>query len=371
MDSSGNLFGTTLSGGAHGLGAVYRLSPASGGRWKETIIYSFKGGPGDGASPHATLLQDGSGNLYSTTIQGGLKSKNCTSTAPSTGCGVVFQLTPNSNGTWSESILHFFTGGEDGGNPYGALVQDSNGSFYSTTSVGGSKNDGVAYKLSLSGSSWSETVLHDFTGNPDGTTPYAGLTFDTAGNLYGTTYGGGSSGWGIVYELSLSGSSWSEKILHSFAGRAAGDGAQTFSGVVLDGSGNVFGSTIGGGISGYGTVFELKAATGFANTILHNFNLNNIDGTLPNGILFDALGNLWGSTSGGGANGGAGTIFKMTPSGSAWAESVLFTFPGSGADGVYPNTGLFIDASGNLYGATLWGGRAGTTTGGVTFEFVP
>lgn len=370
IDSSGNLYGTTLTGGAHGVGTVYRLTSTGNGGWKETVIYSFKGGASDGASPHAKLFQDSKGNLYSTTIQGGLNSRNCNSTAPATGCGVIFKLTPTSNGPWSESVLHFFTGGQDGGNPYGGLIQDSSGNFYSTTTVGGTKNAGTVYKLSFTGSSWSQTVLHNFTGRPDGKTPYAGVVFDSLGNLYGTTYAGGTAGWGVVYRLSLQNGAWTEKVLHTFEGQSGADGAQTFSEVVLDQSGNVFGSTLSGGVFNYGTVFELNAANGYANTVLHSFNLNGSDGTFPNGVIFDASGNLWGSTQGAGANGASGTIFKMTSSSSGWTETVVFAFL-SEADGVYPNSTLLMDALGRLYGTTIWGGTAGDTTGGVAFEFAP
>jgi uncharacterized repeat protein (TIGR03803 family) len=371
MDSARNLYGTTLSGGAHNLGAVYELSPNDSGGWNESIIYSFKGVP-DGASPHAPLFLDSAGNLYSTTIQGGHESKKCNSTAPAKGCGVIFELTPSGNGAWNESILYTFTGQGDGGNSYAGLIRDKAGNFYGTAASGGTHNFGVAFELSSTGSGWKETVLHSFTGKSDGETPYGGVVFDNAGRLYGTTYQGGSAGWGIVYQLSPSGTdSWTEKILHTFLGKSGNDGAQTFSGVVLDKNGNVFGSTTSGGSFNYGTVFELAAATRYASTILHNFNLGGEDGTFPDGIIFDAHGHIYGATNGGGGNGdGSGIIFSMTPGARGWTEQVLYTFLNSN-DGVYPNTSLLRDASGNLYGTTIWGGKAGDTNGGVAFQFVP
>jgi len=369
MDASGNLYGTTLEGGAHGFGTVYRLS-ASGGGWKETILYSFKGGT-DGASPHAPLIQDSIGNLYGTTIQGGLTSKNCNSTAPATGCGVVFKLTPATQGPWTETVLYSFTGGGDGGNPYSGLVRDRAGNLYGTTVAGGANDMGTVFKLSFPTNVWTETVLHSFTGNSDGNGPYAGVVFDRLGKLYGTTYEGGSAGLGIVYELTPRKlGAWSETILHTFEGQGGNDGAQPLAGVVLDNNGDVFGTTTSGGSSNYGAVFELNASNGYSGTVIHNFDLGAGDGTFPNGVILDTHGNLYGTTSGGGATNGAGTIFEMTPGGSGWTETVLFTFLNT-ANGVYPDTPLYIDSSGKLYGTTLWGGKSGDTTGGVTFQFTP
>ncbi len=366
MDSAGNIYGTTLTGGAHGLGSVYRLAPGSNGRWKETILYSFKGGSTDGASPHAKLFLDSQGNLFSTTLGGGPRSKSCTGSA--SGCGVVFELAPQSNGQYRESVLHFFTG-SDGSSPYAGLTPDSAGNFYGAATGGGSKNAGVVYKLSFNGTAWTETVLHSFAGGSDGKTPYGDLAFDAAGNLYGTTYAGGSARQGVVYQLSpQSDGTWTEKILHTFLGN--GDGAETFAGVVLDSSGNVFGTTVSGGSFNYGTVFELKAANNYASSVLHSFNLDLSDGTFPNGLIFDKAGDLLGTTSGAGQNDGNGTIFELTPSSSGWTENVLFTFQGA-KDGTYPDTALLMDGAGNLYGATIWGGTAGDTNGGVVFQFVP
>ena len=366
IDGKGNLYGTTLGGGANSMGTVYKLSPGANGRWRETVIHSFMGGASDGASPHATLFMDRQHNLYGTTENGGSTSQSCKSTG---GCGVIFKLTPSSGGTWTETILHSFAGGSDGSIPYSGLVQDAAGNFYGTTIEGGSKNAGTVYELSPSGSTWTLTVLHNFTGNPDGKTPYGGVIFDSAGNLYGTTYDGGS-GSGIVYQLSLQSGSWTEKTLHTFGGQPAGDGSETFFGVVLDKNGNVFGTTSGGGTFNYGTVFELDAANNYASTVLHSFNLDLVDGTFPNAVIFDTAGNLWGSTEGAGQNDGNGTIFKLTPSASGWTETVPFTFQGAN-DGTYPNTGLLMDSKGNFYGTTIWGGKAGDTNGGVTFQFTP
>ena len=370
MDGTGNLYSTTLEGGAHNSGTVYRLTPNGSGGWNETVLYSFTGGA-DGGSPHSPLFRDSAGNLYGTTIKGGVTSKNCNSTAQGTGCGVVFKLTPTSQPPWTETILYTFTGASDGGNPYAGLIRDNSGNLYGTATDGGSADHGTVYRLTHTTGGWQQTVLHSFSGTSDGNAPYAPVAFDAQGNLYGTTYQGGSAGLGIVYRLSPQKSGpWTEKIIHTFQGQSAKDGAQPFAGVLLDKNGNVFGTTNGGGDFGYGAVFELSAANHFANTILHSFNLNFVDGTFPNGIIFDHSGNIWGTTAGAGQNDGSGTIFKMTRGSSGWTETVMFTFQSS-KDGTYPNDSLLMDADGNFYGTTIWGGTLGPTNGGVTFEFVP
>jgi uncharacterized repeat protein (TIGR03803 family) len=367
-DASGNLYGTTLEGGTSNFGTVYRLTPDGSGGWQNTVLYSFTGGA-DGGSPHSPLFRDGAGNLYGSTINGGLASKNCNNTAQGTGCGVIFKLTPSTQAPWTETVLYSFTGGDDGGNPYAGLVHDSAGNLYGTATTAGSSGHGTVYRLTKTSNGWQQTVLHSFAGGADGSTPYAPVIFDARGNLYGTTYVGGSTGLGIVYRLTPKQSGfWTESILHTFKG--AGDGAQTFAGVVLDKNGNVFGTTLNGGKFNYGTVFELNAAHAFAGSVLHSFNLDLKDGTFPNGVIFDRAGNLWGTTQGAGQNDGNGTIFKLTPVAGGWTETVMFTFQGS-KDGTYPDDGLFMDAEGNFYGTTIWGGTLGPTNGGVTFEFVP
>lgn len=371
MDPAGNLYGTTLGGGAKNYGTVFELSPNGSGGWNESVIWSFNGAP-DGATPHAPLVLDGAGNLYGTTTQGGLVNKQCKGIAPASGCGTIFELTPAGDGSWSETILYSFTGGADGSDPFAGPIRDQAGNFYGAAAAGGTNNFGAVFKLSLTSGEWKETTLHSFAGKSDGQTPDGILTFDSAGRLYGTTYAGGSAGLGTVYQLTPSKSgSWTEKTLHTFLGQAGNDGAQTFFGVVVDKNGNVFGSTDSGGTYNYGTVFELTAANGYASTILHNFNREGADGTFPDGVILDAHGNLYGPTNGGGANGdGSGIIFRLSPGSNGWTEKVLYTFQGSN-EGVYPNTSLLRDSSGNLYGTTIWGGRAGDTNGGVAFEFVP
>jgi uncharacterized repeat protein (TIGR03803 family) len=267
LDSSNNLYGTTQSGGSHGFGAVFELSHSSG-TWVETVLYSFTGGT-DGANPYAGVIFDNSGNLYGTTGQGGHTGGICADQ----GCGVVFELS-NSSGVWTETVLYTFLGGADGslGGTDGAfslapLTRDALGNLYSTTLSGGAADCrgggcGVVFELSNSSGVWTETVIHTFQPGSNGFdgsgggSPYAGVTLDTLGNLYGATTGGGIQEDGVVFELSPSGGSWTEKVLHSFSGR---NGDFPASGVTLDGFGNVFGATVGGGLVGesWGVIYEI------------------------------------------------------------------------------------------------------------------
>jgi uncharacterized repeat protein (TIGR03803 family) len=365
-DSAGNLYGMTSAGGAHNLGTVYRLSPTSTGSFKETILHSFAGGSAAGAFPEGPLVRDSVGNLYGVTSVGGIRATVCNSSA-GPGCGVVFKLTPTSTGQWAEAVLHRFTG-TDGGNSFAGLVRDSKGNFYGATSVGGSKGLGTVYKLSLTSTGWKETVLHSFTGNSDGATPFifeTALTLDGLGNIYGSTYQGGAANAGVVFELTPQTSgAWTEKILYTFQGGA--DGSQPLCGVILDKSGNVYETTLRGGTSiGSGTVFKLTAANAYAKTILHDFNvLTDPAKEAPHTLIFDANGNLFGTTE--------YALYKLTPGSTGWSETALWVFGNSqdqGANTVYEPA--IVDAQGNFWGATLWGGQAGSLTGGVTWEVIP
>jgi uncharacterized repeat protein (TIGR03803 family) len=359
MDASGNFYGTTVDGGAHAAGVVFRLSPTSGGRWQETVLYAFTGGV-DGGNPHAAVVFDTAGNLYGTTEAGGVKQKGC-----GTGCGVVFELMPSETGSWTETVLHAFKG-SDGSTPYAGVVLDAAGNLYGATLAGGKSGAGTVYKLSQNGGVWSETVLHNFTGQPDGKTPYATPILDDSGNLYGTTYTGGAHNQGSVYEISTQ-PSVTESVLYSFKGGTDGD--EPFAGVIFDHNGNLYGTTSEGGTANYGTAYRLNAAKGWNKTILHQFlGLSVGDGGYPNGLIFDGSNTLYGTTVGGGQY-NPGTIFRITLGSGGSKETVLYSFTG-GNDGAYPSASLTLD-SGTLYGTTLWGGPAGDTVGGVAFQFVP
>jgi uncharacterized repeat protein (TIGR03803 family) len=360
IDTAGNLYGTTVGGGTHGSGIVFRLRLTSGGNWQEIVLYNFTGGP-DGGNPYATLVLDSAGNLHGTTSAGGTKQKSC-----SGGCGVVFRLTPSPTGQWKETVLHSFKG-TDGSVPHAGVVFDAAGNLYGATLGGGSAGNGTVYKLTPSAAGWTETVLHNFTGAPDGKAPYATPILDGAGNLFGTTYGGGAHNQGSVYEVT-SQPSVTEHVLYSFRGSA--DGSEPFAGVILDSSGNLYGTTSAGGKANYGTAFKLNATNSWSKTILHNFlGVTVGDGGYPNGLILDGTNTLYGTTVGGGLY-NPGTIFKVTLGSGGWKETVLYSFTG-GNDGAYPSAPLAIDTAGRIYGTTLWGGPAGDTVGGVVFQFIP
>jgi uncharacterized repeat protein (TIGR03803 family) len=361
LDKSGNLYGTTELGGAYDQGTVFELTRNSSGGWIQTVLYNFTGG-GDGGQPAGGLLFDASGNLLGTTMFGGTGS--CTN-----GCGTVFKLAA---GNWSESIIYSFSGGSDGAEPYAGLISDSSGNVYGTTLLGGTVNSscssgcGTVFKLSLSSSDWSETVLHSFVGGNDGESPYAGLIFDSSGSLYGTTYGGGAYSQGTVFKLTpAAGGSWNERLLHSFRGKS--DGGNPYASLIFDQSGNLYGTAFAGA-AGYGVVFELTlTSTGsWKEQVLHAF------GNAPSanpvaGLTMDTHGSLYGTTMLGGnlsaCGGGCGTIFRMVPANGGWTFNPFHVF-GRGSDGYHPSGQLVIDSNGTLYGTTQAGGADG---GGVVF----
>jgi len=231
----------------------------SDGAWTETVLHAFTGPP-DGGIPQGAPIMDAQGNLYGTTAAGG--SGSCAG-----GCGAVFELTPSQSGSsWTETVLHSFAGA-DGAQPYNGLVADAQGNLYGTTQLGGAYGGGTVFELTPENGVWTEILLYSFTGGADGGHPISQLVFDNAGNLYGTTYAGGSGlrgGRGVVFELTPSqgGSSWTETVLHRFAGKP--DGAHSASGLVFDTEGNLYGTTGEGGLRNRGVVFEvsgLRAAT--------------------------------------------------------------------------------------------------------------
>ena len=324
-DSAGNLYGTTTSGGTANAGVVYKLDSAG-----ETVLYSFTGGA-DGGYPIAGVIFDSAGNLYGTTYDGGAGKH-----------GVVYKL----DMAGRETVLYSFTGGADGGGPYAGVVRDSTGNLYGTTSGGGTANAGVVYKLETTG---QETVLYSFTGGADGGAPYAGVIRDPAGNLYGTTYyGGGTANAGVVYKVDTAGH---ETVLYSFTGGA--DGGQPAAGVIRDSAGNLYGTTYYGGTANAGVVYKLDT-TGHE-TVLYTFT-GGADGGFPwSGVIRGSAGNLYGTTLGGG-RAGAGVVYKLDSTGH---ETVLYTFTG-GADGGFPYAGVIRDSAGNLFGTTSAGGKRST-----------
>jgi uncharacterized repeat protein (TIGR03803 family) len=368
FDAAGNLYGTSGSGsnttcGTDGCGTAFELSPKVGGGWGVKVLHSFDNNGKDGYQTSAPLILDAAGNLYGTTVMGG-----------SHGGGTVFELLPKTGGGWTERVLHNFSSSNtaDGAFPYGGLILDAAGNLYGTTQGGGTYNDGTVFKLTPSGNSWTETVLYSFNPNNRGPYfPYAGLIFDSAGDLYGTTVGGGD-GYGTVFELSsASGGAWTATVLHSFD-PFGNDGSYPYGGLTLDAVGNLYGATLQGGNSGCngfgcGTVFELTPSAGgtWTEAVLHSFGTGT-DGQAPSAVTLtmDSSGNLYGTTSLGGSY-SYGTAFELAPAaGGGWTETVLHSF-GLGKDGRNPAAGLVFDAAGNLYGTAEQGGAG---SGGAAFE---
>jgi len=354
FDAASNLYGTTNFGGGHDLGTVFKLTPNTDGSWTESVLHSFNGS--DGEIPDARLIFDAAGNLYGTTSKGGTSSD-----------GTVFKLTPNADGSWTESVLHSFSGG-DGDEPSAALIFDAAGNLYGTTTAGGGVDgNGTVFKLTPNADgSWTESVLYSFSSfrKGDGDQPSSGLIFDAAGNLYGTTFGGGAYGPGAVFRLTPKAhGSWTETVVYSFNGSA---GEYPYGGLIFDAAGNLFGTTEYGGAYDLGTVFKLtpNADGSWTESVLHSF--NGSAGRGPVGVVFDAAGNLYGTTFEGGFH-MSGTAFKLTPNADgSWTESLIHKFKGRPAED--PVSGLILDSAGTLYGTTA---NCSSGCRGVVYQITP
>jgi uncharacterized repeat protein (TIGR03803 family) len=337
---------------------------------KFKVLHTFHGW--NGAEPVGGLVRDAAGNIYGTTGVGG--SGNCSG---DTGCGTAFKLDSNGKQIWS----HKFNG-KNGAIPYAGLLRDSSGNLFGTTLEGGDLRCnppygcGTVFKLDKTGQ--KETVLHRFTGPPDGYFPRAPLVEDKGGNLYGTTYEGGTDSMGTVFVIDTAGR---ETILHSFTGPpdGGGDGAFPDPGVIRDAQGNLYGVTFAGGAYGGGAAYEVSS--GGEETLLYSF-LGG-DGAQPDSVLLlDAKGSLYGTTANGGndqcGGTGCGVVFELSPrSGGNWTETVLYDFCSltGCTDGQEPGEGPLVrDAAGNLYGTTYFGGAHRNCNGdacGVVFELGP
>lgn len=275
-----------------------------------------------------------------------------TSSGGLNGHGAVFELV-NSSGTYTETVLYSFTDSNgDGAIPYGGVILDSKGDLFGTTYSGGS-GYGTVFELVNSGGIYTENILYRFTGtNGDGANPRARLVMDSSGDLFGTTYNGGV-GYGTVFELADSGSTYTYQVLHSFT-NTGGDGENPNAGLVTDSSGNLYGTTVYGGSAQSGTVFKLTKSSGtYAESVLYSFSGINGDGANPyDGLVADSAGNLYGTTGSGGLD-GYGTVFKITTSGQ---ESVLYSFQQPSTNGASPFGGVALDSSGDIYGTTEAGG---------------
>jgi len=374
MDVAGNLYGTTGAGGdltqcsGGGCGTVFELQPSGNGKSQEKVLYAFQGGS-DGSFPDGNLVFDAGGNLYGTTSDGGT-STNCSTE----GCGTVFELSPNSNGTWTKTVLYNFQNEPDGAFPAG-LILDATGSLFGTTPRGGS-NGGTVYKLSppkQHGGAWAEKVLYAFT--CFGATPNPSLVVDEEGNLYGSYYNlddqfCSGEGCGVVFQLKQANGTWTETDLYDFVG--GGNGGQPAGGVIRDSKGNLYGTGAEGG-NNFGILFELRrSGTQWKESMPYNFCSRNncADGSFPlAGLVMDGSGALYGTTYWGGAGCTyCGVVFKLSRTSNGWEETVLHSFRGGKYDGVGPSDSLILDGQGDLYGV------AGSTYGdgaGIVFELTP
>ena len=372
LDTAGTLYGNTSQGGngecsrhySQGCGVIFKVTPNANGSWTQRVIYRFNGkdgsNPGGGAG--MVLILDGQGNLYGTTWLGG--KGNC----DGYGCGIVFELVPNADGSWKEKVLHWFTG-DVGVSPNAPLIFDAAGNLYGTTcDLPWTKSGpGVVFKLAPNtDGSWTESVLHAFD-TTDGACSAAGVIFDPTGNLYSTTLHGGAYEGGVVYQMTPnSDGTWTENVLYSFTGGQ--DGYRPQPGVIRDATSNLYGVTLFGGANGWGTVFKLAPNQDgtWTQSTLYTFK-GGKDGGYPwANLTFDGAGNLYGTTNQAGAY-GCGVVFKLTAiANGPWKEKVLHTFmnkPGCGSFGT-----LILDSAGNLYGTTP---GDGSKTFGSVFEVTP
>ncbi len=414
-DTFGNLYGTTVDGGAFGYGSVYVMCapgaaapdilpclPGSAG-WTENVLYSFKGVPGsDGASPYGTLIFNSlyagrAFTLYGTTYYGGVSSTGTVCNG-NTGCGTVFELcAPHTSGGcgpvsggWAETVLHAFTGGKDGAYPYGGVITDKASDLYGTTVYGGGLGTcligtvkwycGTAFRLkpNTTFSTWTETIMHRFKGGVDGANPYAALCCNTIFSnafFYGTTLrggvasGGGAGNSGIVFKLqNVAG--YPETILYDFCNLlGCPDGAHPYANVIFDANSNMYGTTAYGGGYAHGTAYEMPGPAYATENVLYNFCTGGFgcpDGATPYaGLTLDSANNLYGTTDLGGV--GNGEVFQL-PFPAYTPAATLQAFTGSPADGGNPWGGVIFDPTilpGTLFGATTADGSVCVTCGVV------
>jgi uncharacterized repeat protein (TIGR03803 family) len=311
-----------------------------------TVLHTFTG-QGDGYQPYSTLTMDNAGNLYGTTSEVGH------------GAGTIFQF-KRAGSDWILKTLYSFSG-PDGAIPYGGVTFGPDGALYGITAQGGSDNEGTIYRLTPQASlcksfscPWNLTTLHSFVGGGDGRLPYlVAPIFGAEGNLYGTTGLGGANGQGAIFQAVDSGGTWTESVIHSMDSFT--EGSYPPSSVVADQAGNLYG-VVEDSPTGFGAVFELNASTGWTLSILHNFTGDH-DGEAPIGsLIVDAAGNLFGTTSTC-PSGCDGVVFELSPVGSGWTYTLLYSFTGPNNGG--PAGPLTMDPSGNLYGTAVTSGANG------------
>ncbi len=303
IDKAGNLYGTTWLGGAHGYGCVFELSPNANHIWTETILYSFGATALDGIEPEAGVVMDAAGNLYGTTIGGGAYG----------GYGTVFELSPTSSG-WKETVIYSFQGSATGSSPQAAPILDAAGNLYGTAYSSGAHGYGLVYELQPgSGGTWNETVLYNFTGAQDGGGPVTPLLFGPSGVLYGVSQATSRAYLGAVFQLAPdSTGGWTESNLHVFAGTH--DGNSPRGDLLLDAAGNLYGTTYLGGSGANGTVFKLVPNTNgtWTERTLYNFTGSTDGGEPIGGVVLDSSGRIYGTTFKGGTYNGLGVLFVLS-----------------------------------------------------------
>ena len=366
IDKAENFYGVTEHGGPggpNGYGTVFKFTH-KGSSWTLTSLYSFADDD-DGASPGARVVIGPNGTLYGTTSYGG--GNGC----GGNGCGTVFNLRPPLSApisvlsSWTEAVLHRFSGGTDGALPIGDLVFDQAGNIYGTTAGGGSSQQGTVYELTPSNGNWTESVVWSFTGGNDGGKPSGGVIFDSGGNLYGAAQAGGAYGYGSVFQLAPAGSNWTQNTLYSF--QNGSDGGNPVGGLIFDPSGNLYGTTTSKGAGRGGTVFDLVPQLNgtWALTVIYAF-AGQAGGGPQASLTIDTAGNLYGTTYQDGAS-RYGSVFELMPSNCGWTYADLYDFTSDG-DGAQPVSNVILAANGNLYGTALAAGEYGY---GVIFEITP
>jgi uncharacterized repeat protein (TIGR03803 family) len=353
FDGTGSLYGLA-AGGANNVAAVFKLTPSGSESWTESLIYSFLNFSN---YPGPNIVFDASGNLYGSFASAG-------------SCGAIYQLTPGSGGIWTEATIFSFTDSADQGcYPANLIFDPSTGRLYGETQIGGAFNGGAVFALEpAAGGVWNFNLIYSFGSATAGDAPTGPLTLDSSGSLYGTTLYGGSYSGGTVYKLSYGMDGWTETTLYNFTGGYNGNSAG--SGVIFDGLGNLYGTTNEpGGGDDVGNVYKLTPTKGeWVIHVIHTFT-GGPDGGDPSGyqLAIDGAGNLYGTTARGGLY-NYGAVFRLVPStGGRWRETVLHAFT-NGADGGSPYTVIILGSSGNLYGTAYNGGTYGY---GVAFEIRP
>jgi uncharacterized repeat protein (TIGR03803 family) len=361
FDSAGNAYVTTVVGGKYGCGTVDKLTPTAGS-WTPTTLWAFTCFF-DGKNPHGGVTLDAQGNIFGTTVAGGGGG-----VCVGDGCGVVFRISAKTHG---ERPIYNFTGGRDGFGPGGRVVFDTAGNLYGTTPDGGKPGGcsgqgcGVVYQLSFHHDHWVQTVLHTFTGKNDGAVGSLGPLLISGGSIYGVAELAGANQAGVAYKLSPSSTGWTFSVLYPFKGTP--DAGFPYGGLIADANGNLFGTTYFGGSSGNGAIYELmpRPMGHYAERVLYSFSGGADGGNPTTTLVADQAGNLYGTTSAGGGSCGCGVVFKLDAL--TGTESVLHTFGSTRTDGAYPYYALTPGAGGMLFTATVAGGTFGQgTVFGVT-----